>query len=104
MKEARIVMPCASSIDGWGDIHNRLTRDLCHHFGGCTKTLGSGNWVVPNGKIISETVLIYDVAIIDSDENVDRLCQIAEHYGRTLKQHSIYVRYPDGRVFITELK
>lgn len=104
MKEARIVMPCASDIDGWGDIHNRLTRDLCHHFGGCTKTIGSGCWVDPKGKMIAETVLIYDVAMDDTAANVDHLCRIAEHYGRKLEQHSIYVRYPDGRVFITELK
>lgn len=104
MKEARIVMPCASHLDGWSDVHNAMTNELVKGFGGLTKVVAQGSWVGPDCKVVTETVLIYDVAMTDTDTNVDHLCRIAEHYGRKLEQHSIYVRYPDGRVFITELK
>lgn len=104
MKEARIVMPCATEVSDWEDIHNWMAHDICEGFGGCTKHMGSGLWVGPHGKTVAETVIVYDIAMEDTDANVDKLCRIADKYGRALGQHSTYVRYPDGRVFITELK
>lgn len=34
---------------------------LCSHFGGCSMTTGTGSWIDPRGKLLSEPIDVYSV-------------------------------------------
>jgi len=102
-REARIVMPVLEEPNSGKSflVHRSLRTKLCGVFGGCTVTSAAGSWVGPDGDAVEEDVLVYDVAILPS-QNAE-LARIAVEVGRQLKQHSVYVRYSHGAVDIIDV-
>lgn len=105
LKEARIVMP-DFPLDGHPDpkAHSVLKAALVNTFGGYTASHGTGGWMAPDGRLMMDSVAIYDVAInAERGTDLAQLAQIAATAGRALKQQAVYVRYPDGDVEIMDL-
>lgn len=100
-REARIVMPTGDMHGDMPAVHGILRRALAAAFGGFTQTAGEGGWVSPSGELVYETVFVYDVAILPS-QNAE-LARIAVDAGRRLGQHSVYVRYSHGVVDIIDV-
>jgi len=67
-REARIVMPVLEEPNSGKSflVHRSLRTKLCGVFGGCTVTSAAGSWVGPDGDAVEEDVLVYDVAILPS--------------------------------------
>lgn len=97
MKEARIVMPAGSL-----HAHQIMAEQLIDAFGGYTSVAGSGGWD-SGTEVSTEPVVVYDVAMEDTDANVDRLGEIALDAARALRQKAVYIRRPDGEVLILDV-
>lgn len=100
-REGRLILPVPA--DGSLNAVNReLRRELAQRFGGYTMTTGQGGWVSPTGELVEEPVAIYDVAIRDGAVERDDLWQLAHVYRGKAKQEAVYLRFPDGRVFLVD--
>lgn len=95
LREARIVMP--TLYDKGYEAHKSLEMTLTETFGGYTSARGQGGWMDGN-VFVHDEIAIYDVAMEDTDANVDRLGEIALAAGRALGQKCVYLRRPDGVV------
>ena len=73
-------------------------------FGGSTVTEGSGSWKDGAGKLVIEPVSIITIACTDSLATMDHLDAIADDIGRLGKQDCVYIRYPNGRVYLRDTK
>lgn len=105
MREARIVMPKADHIDGWLETHLELEAALVDQFGGCTVTNGTGSWRAPDGSVERKPVVIYDVAVDETeapDADGQVLRDLAIEAATALDQRAAYIRYPSGAVDIID--
>lgn len=97
LHEAQIILPATTA---GGDV--RLNEALVLAFGGVTLTEGSGSWRGPDGRVHSEAVHIYSVAVAKTTENGNRLLNLARQFGILLDQLAVYLKLPNGEVRILE--
>lgn len=106
MREARIIVGRPAAQDEMHDmvidaVLSVYAMKLAEAFGGYTATAGTGGWV-DNGELITDDVIIFDVACEMRDATHDKLFKIATELGRALDQKTVYVRYPEGFVKIED--
>lgn len=99
MREARIILPVGAADTAHQWLAQRLARD----FGGYTKmSQGCGAWLSDQGRVVTEQVEVYDVAVPNEPRSDWALQSIvAGLFDRTAEQ-AIYVRGRDGEVTIIE--
>ena len=98
LTEGRIIIPGSDnefSTQPERDTLEYVRHELLQAFGGYTEFRGCGAWKDGHGEIISEPVIVFDVAYRTGRKN---LIKIAEHVKETLQQEAIYVRFNDGSV------
>jgi hypothetical protein len=113
-REARIILPATADAAGIAAIEQRLV----HLFGGFTRSLGAGAWRDQDGSVVSEDVLIYDVATAAFTAAADasgvlsheserawlgastHLRAIARDACNAFRQECVYLRTPDGEVHL----
>lgn len=95
MREARIILPTADNLSS---VHSDLRRKLAATFGGYTATPSYGGWIAPDGELVEEPGIAYDVAVPDNAAN--DLRNIARDIGHAAHQQSMYLRLPSGTVEI----
>jgi hypothetical protein len=94
-REARVIMPTSEHYtNAW------LREQLTKTFGGCTETKGFGNWVDASGKVVSENVTIYDVAMTGNFQDWHILRGFARQAAIMANQDCVYVRNAQGEVFL----
>lgn len=107
MKEARITMPLVGhylTTERSELAHRLFSIRVAKRFGGYTATKGFGGWVDASGNLIEEAVMVYDIAATpDEAADVD-LVELAEWFGRDMRQEAVYVRKFTGEVVIIDLK
>lgn len=98
MKDARIILATEqrNNIPIHASIRDLLREKLARAFGGYTETIGHGGYIMEDGTLKQETVLIYDIAIEDHYYPV--LTSIAQWLAMVANQETVYVRRPDGNV------
>ena len=103
MKEARLIVPAASSEGKLlRPILDQIRQDLLKEFGGYTETLGQGAWQDDTGARFIEPVHTFDIAMEETGANYIILCKLARRICETAKQQAVYVRLASGEVtFIT---
>lgn len=99
MREARIIVPNKPEHH---HVARELRHKLAHSFGGYTETIGYGGWVDPRGELIAEAVIVYDVAMADTAENVTAIRALADHVRVAARQQAVYLRLPSGNVEFIE--
>ena len=99
MHEAKLIIPqsCKAAMG-----YALLVID--DRFGGSTVTEGSGSWKDDTGKLVIEPVYVITIACTDSLVTMESLDAIADNIGRLGKQDCVYIRYPNGRVYLRDTK
>lgn len=98
LREARVVCPIASAYSR-PQARDRIEDSIVTRFGGFTKTYANGAWRNPdNGEIVSEPVIVYDVAVSDDPTAAKDLIAVAQQIKREFAQECVYLRFPDGEV------
>ena len=102
--EARIILPTHDN-DGMDlkGVHREFKLRLVREFGGFTAMRAEGGWYSEDEMMLyAEDVILYDVAVDEDNDDLERLFQIADEYCGKASQHCIYVRGPNMRVqFVT---
>lgn len=96
MREARIILPLAVPQEVREDTLNEIIAE----FGGYTAFNGTGAWMDPKGEVISEAVLIVDIAIHGSPVADIVLERTAHNFLKASGQDAVYVRNFLGKVHI----
>jgi hypothetical protein len=97
-REARIILATdqQNNVPIHASIRDLLREKLARAFGGYTETVGQGGYIMANGDLKQEAVLIYDVAM--EDHLYPALTAIAQWLALVANQETVYVRRPDGEV------
>lgn len=106
MKEARITMPLVGDFmtsEASERAHRLFSIRVAKRFGGYTATKGYGGWVDASGNLIEEAVTVYDIAATPDEAADADLVELAEWFGRELRQEAVYVRSFAGEVSIIDL-
>ena len=75
----------------------RVERDLCERFGGCTTVNGHGAWVNPMGDIIHEPVAIVEsYHSVSYDDTVGFRYALACYLSEYLKQDGVAMVCEEG--------
>jgi hypothetical protein len=97
MKLAKLILPL---LDNEGrDLfmqHQALQHRLLIKFGGFTKTEGAGQWRNAAGKVMTENVIVYDVAMERAAVVEFRL--MAQRLAHECRQESVMIVTPCGDV------
>lgn len=96
LTEARVILP------KWAPAHDWLERTLIAKFGGVTITTGKGAWTNEHGDVVSEPVIIYDVAVPDNEASAATLTRLGYALKERTGEDAIYIRLPGGKVVIVE--
>lgn len=98
MREARIIF--AGEHTAWMDGVNALLKS----FDGSTVYIGWGNWRDQDGKLLTESIRIADIAYDQNTKNDLRLYDIADAYRNAADQQAVYLRYGNGHVQMVTAK
>ena len=90
MIEARLIVP-ALGANQKPIPHYSIKRELIERFGGYTQTLGEGGWKSPSGKVITESVCVYDIALHPTRKHA--LLHFAASIALIHGQECVYVRF-----------
>ena len=100
-QEALIICPMADNTGKLMSNVYRGARDaLITAFGGVTIDYAEGYWHGDDKKLYMENVARLNVACDDNAATRDSLEAIADQIGYKLKQHAVYIQYPNGEVSI----
>lgn len=98
MNEAKLIVPMQDN-DGEDilSVRDAAIAALIENFGGCTVTAATGYWS-NEGKVQREPVWELVVACEPDALSSAHLRTIAENVARDGRQHTVYLRHPDGAV------
>lgn len=94
LQEARIILP---------KLDDMTARNLVDTFGGYTAHAAEGAWRDDAGTIITEPMIVIDIAMPLTPQAETSLHTIAGAAGRRANQKAVYLRYASGRVEILSL-
>lgn len=102
MREFRITFAqCDSGGIVRPDIADALGKRLAATYGGFTRTDAQGGYIMADGRLVCESVFVFDVATESDAESVFGFAAMAAaEIRRAMDQESVYFRNIDGRVHI----
>ncbi len=100
MREFRIVFAArTNSGESRPLVVDTIARALAVKFGGFTQTESRGGYVMKDGRLNIESVIVFDIATEESAESVLIFADIAADYiCNGMEQESVYFRNIDGEV------
>jgi hypothetical protein len=104
LKECRIILPLTDNVGA--SLASEITwlaRHLANKFGGSTRfTLAEGNWLDGDDVLIEDAVIVFDVAVPDTEATCKYLLALCKWLRRTTHQDCVYLRLPTGEVLLVE--
>jgi hypothetical protein len=109
LREGRFILPVRKD-NGKGPyvepaVFDAALKSVVSEFGGATVHRDViGSWMTPEGELIQEPVIAFDVAYEPSMDNDYRFQAIAIRAANQAAQRTVYVRFPSGEVIIPDVQ
>ena len=85
------------------DIAATMLERFARVFGGATQLLANGGYVMADGRLVVESVFVFDVATDqDAYDIYEFATMAATEIRREMGQESVYFRNVDGQVYILD--
>lgn len=99
MREACIICPTYGNEGNSLEYPLDLLRQvIVKKHGGLTEIEGNGQWLDATGKLYSEPVHIFTIAMEHTSDNMQWLRDTAQWLRQAARQKCVYIRQPNGAV------
>ena len=85
------------------DIAAVMLEKFARAYGGATQLLANGGYMMADGRLVVESVFVFDVATDQNAESVYAFAiMAAAEIRREMEQESVYFRNVDGQAYILD--